>query len=118
VGVPGAVPEGRVPMERLAVSLLVSDGRGQFAGEPDAWGGIPLVTVRLLGRQVPVLRAASGPFDATGLWSALQAALRAEAEGGDRPPPAAYARTDAAPAAIGGMNSGATESVQEHEMLR
>jgi len=118
VGVPGAVPEGRVPMERLAVRLLGSDGRGQFAGEADSWGGIPLVTVRLLGRDVPVLRAASGPFDATGLWSALQEALRAETEGGERPPPAAYARADALPAAIDGVNSAGTERVQNGEMLK
>jgi len=92
VGVPGAPPTGRVPLERLAVRLLVAEGRGRFMGGRDRWGGIPLATVRLLGCDVPLLRAASGPFDATGLWSALQAALRAETEGGDRALPAAYAR--------------------------
>jgi len=94
VGVPGAAPKGRVPLERFSVSLLVADGRGRFAGQPGPWGGIPLATVRLLGHEVPVLWADPKPFDAHGLWAAVRQGLGVDANGHDRPPPAAYARAD------------------------
>jgi len=98
VGVPGAAPTGRVPLARLHVRLIVEEGRGRFAGPPDAWFGIPLATVRLLGREGPVLRADPRPFDAKGLWPAIQEALGGAGRR-DRSPPAAFARIGAAPRA-------------------
>jgi len=92
VGVPGAAPEGRVPVAQFGVGLLVSDGRGQLVGAADLWGGMRLATVRLLRYDVPVLRGAAGPFDAAAFWSAVRKALARGTEGGDAPAPAAYAR--------------------------
>jgi len=117
VGAPGAAPKGRVPLARLRLRLIVAEGRGRFAGPTDAWGDIPLATVRLLGREVPVLRADSRPFDATGLWSAVRQALGGAAPDGGRSPPAAYARIGGVPGASR-PEAGATERGVGGEMLK
>jgi hypothetical protein len=116
-GVPGAAPEGRVPLEQFTVGLTVTDGRGQFVGDADRWGGIPLATVRLLGYEIPVLRAASGPFDATGIWAALKNALAGETDEREGPAPAAYARAGAAPDARPRVNTDGPHHVENCEML-
>ncbi|MFO8011889.1 MAG: hypothetical protein R6X20_01150 [Phycisphaerae bacterium] len=117
VGVPGAAPEGRVPLEHVGVGLTVADGRGQFVGAADRWGGIPLATVRLLGCEVPVLRAASGPFDAAGLWAALKNALAGETDEREGPSPPAYARAGAGGGVQVRVNTGGPEGVENGEML-
>mgnify|MGYP006296004661 CR=1 FL=1 len=109
-GVPGAAPDGRVPLARLEFGLLVTDGRGQVVGGPDRWGGLPLATVRLLAYDVPVLRAEARPFDAAGLWASVRKALGRGTEGGDAPAPAAYARRE--------VNRGGPSGVQASGMLK
>jgi len=69
-----ALPD-RVAFDRLAVAFEMKGGRGRFLGTPDRWGGVPVLAMDLMGREVPLLRASPEPFDATGLWSALSSGL-------------------------------------------
>ncbi len=105
-GVPGAAPDGRVPLAQFGVGLVVTDGQGRLVGQADRWGAIPLATVRLLAWDVPVLRAAARPFDAGDLWSAVRKALGRGTEGGDAPAPAAYAHREVNRVDTGGVETG------------
>ena len=72
-----ALPERpeRVPFDRLAVTFEMAGTRARFLGQADRWGGVPVVTVRLLGTDVPLLRVSPRPFDVAGLWAALAGGL-------------------------------------------
>jgi len=71
----GAALPDRIAFDRLAVAFEMAGGRGRFLARPDRWGGVRVLTLDLLGREVPLLRASPEPFDAAGLWAALSSGL-------------------------------------------
>jgi hypothetical protein len=75
-------PAGPAAMEfdRLAVRCRIVGNRGWFEGPADPAGGVPLATSRLLGIDLPLLRAPSHPFDAREVWPPLAKALGLEGE--------------------------------------
>jgi hypothetical protein len=75
-------PAGPAAMEfdRLAVRCRIVGNRGWFEGPTDPAGGVPLATSRLLGIDLPLLRAPSHPFDAREVWPPLAKALGLEDE--------------------------------------
>jgi len=62
-------------VDRLDTQFTLVGNRAWYAGERDEWGAIPILTVRLFGVDVPLLRAGARPFDASGLWPALSEGL-------------------------------------------
>jgi len=77
----GDVRSERVPFDRLSVEVRASDGTACFAG-PHERDLIPLMTVRLLGHEVPLLWASTEAFDGAALWRAVHQGL----EGGENGP--------------------------------
>ena len=77
-----AKPAGSAAVEfdRLAVRCRMVGNRGWFEGPADCAGGVPLATSRLLGIDLPLLRASSHPFDAREVWPPLAKALGLEGE--------------------------------------
>jgi len=69
-----------VEFDRLAVRCRVIGNRGWFDGPTDVAGGVPLATSRLLGVDLPILRASSYPFDTREVWPPLAKALGLEGE--------------------------------------
>ena len=63
------------PFDRMDTQFTLVGNRVWYAGERDAWGAIPILTVQLFGVEVPLLRAGVWPFDASGLWPALSEGL-------------------------------------------
>ena len=59
------------PFDRLDTQFILVGNRAWYAGERDERGAIPMLTVRLFGVDVPLLRADTRPFDASGLWPVL-----------------------------------------------
>lgn len=79
-GLPGLSPlgpagAGTVPFDRLTVHFLASRNRGWFAGDRDDRGAIPVMTLRWLGTDLPLLRATAAPLRPDGLWQALRESL-------------------------------------------
>lgn len=79
-GLPGLGPlgpagAGTIPFDRLTVHFLASRDRGWFAGDRDDRGAIPVMTLRLLGTDLPLLRASAAPLRPDGLWQSLRQAL-------------------------------------------
>ena len=70
-------PAGSAALEfdRLAVRCRIVGSRGWFEGPIDPGGGVPLATSRLLGIDLPLVRASSHPFDAREVWPPLAKAL-------------------------------------------
>ena len=71
----GADQAKAVPFDRWDARFAMVGNRAWYAGERDEWGTTAILTVRLLGMDVPVLRAGARPFDAAGLWPALSEGL-------------------------------------------
>jgi len=71
----GADQVKTAPFDRLDTQFTLVGNRAWYAGDKDEWGAIPIVTVRLFGIDVPLLRAGVRPFDASGLWPALSEGL-------------------------------------------
>jgi hypothetical protein len=69
-----------VDFDRLAVRCRIVGNRGWFEGPTDPAGGVPLATSRLLGVDLPLVRASSHPFDAREVWPSLARALGLEGE--------------------------------------
>jgi len=80
-GLRGPRPEPTAPVafDRLGVRCRVVGDRGWFEGPADSAGGIPLMTVRVLGVPVPVVRASGQPFDVRAVWPALAKTLALDA---------------------------------------
>jgi hypothetical protein len=65
--------------DRLSVRCRVVGDRAWFEGPADPAGGIALMTVRVLGVPVPVVRASGQAFDVRAVWPALAKALAPDA---------------------------------------
>ncbi|HUU09593.1 MAG TPA: hypothetical protein VM431_03545 [Phycisphaerae bacterium] len=72
---PGKARPQTVAFGRTDVRFNLVGGRGWFEGQADGRGAIPLLTVRLLGVDVPLMWAPARPFPAQGLWGPLGEAL-------------------------------------------
>jgi hypothetical protein len=84
----GAAP---LDYDLIAVTCRATGDRARFEGRPDSTGGIPLVTTRLLGVELPLLWASPRSFSTSEVRPALEQALGLEA--------AASPPTSAVPAA-------------------
>ncbi len=71
----GAAEIQTVPFQRINVRFQAVGGQGWYVGKKDEWGTIPIVTVRLFGVDVPLLRACTRPFGTSGLWPAISESL-------------------------------------------
>jgi len=76
----GPISAKTIAFDRLSLRCRIVGDRGQFEGPRDATGAIPLVTCRLFGVDVPILKASARTFDAGALWTALKPALAPPAE--------------------------------------
>lgn len=76
----GPISAKTIAFDRLSLRCRIVGDRGQFEGPRDATGAIPLVTCRLFGVDVPILKAGARTFDAGALWAALKPALAPPAE--------------------------------------
>jgi hypothetical protein len=71
----GPITAKTVAFDRLTLRCRIVGDRGQFGGARDPDGTIPIMTCRILGVEVPILKASGRPFDAKALWAALAPAL-------------------------------------------
>jgi hypothetical protein len=71
----GPITAKTVAFDRLTLRCRIIGDRGQFGGARDPDGTIPILTCRVLGVEVPILKASGQPFDAKALWAALAPAL-------------------------------------------
>ena len=71
----GPIPAKTVAFDRLALRCHVDGERAQFLGARDPDGTLPILTCRVMGVDVPILKASGRPVDAKALWSALAPAL-------------------------------------------
>jgi len=69
---------GKLRFDRLQVNCEVLDGRGSFRGSIEGPAGIPLVTARFFGFDVPILAASPKPFDAAAVWAVVGPAMGIE----------------------------------------
>ena len=76
----GPISAKTIAFDRLALRCRIVGDRGQFEGPPDADGTIPVLTCRLFGVDVPIVKAGTRTFDAAALWAALKPALAPPAE--------------------------------------
>jgi len=76
----GPISAKTIAFDRLSLRCRIVGDRGQFEGPRDATGAIPLVTCRLFGVDVPILKASARTFDAGALWAALKPVLAPPAE--------------------------------------
>jgi hypothetical protein len=76
----GPISAKTIAFDRLSLRCRIVGDRGQFEGPRDATGAIPLVTCRLFGVDVPILKASARTFDAGALWTALKPVLAPPAE--------------------------------------
>ena len=88
----GAVCPPRVTVDRFTVRVQADGQTARFLG-PRQEDVIPLVGVRLMGYDIPLVWASAAPFEASPLWPAVHAALRAVPDNADREPPTAYAQS-------------------------
>ena len=75
LGAVGAAEIHSVPFQRMNVRFHAVGDRGWYVGETDEWGTIPILTARVFGVDVPLLRACARPFGTSGLWPALSEGL-------------------------------------------
>jgi hypothetical protein len=71
----GPISAKTITFDRLALRCRIVGDRGQFEGPRDADGTIPVLTCRLFGVDVPIVKAGPRTFDAAALWAALKPAL-------------------------------------------
>lgn len=71
----GGKLKGNVTFDRLSIRCGLAGDRGRFEVPFDALARQPLVSTRTLGRDVPLLWAAGGTFDAGDLWPPLAQGL-------------------------------------------
>ncbi len=74
----GTVRPERVPFDRLRVAVRARNGTARFTG-PSGRDPPALVTVRLLGFEIPLLWASAEAFDGAALWRAVRRGLGARA---------------------------------------
>ena len=75
LGVVDAAEIHPVPFQRLNVRFHAVGDRGWYVGDKDEGGMIPILTARVFGVDVPLLRACARPFGTSGLWPALSEGL-------------------------------------------
>ncbi|HUU32293.1 MAG TPA: hypothetical protein VMY69_09360 [Phycisphaerae bacterium] len=85
----GAVLRNRIGFDRFAWRCRTVGDQGEFEGEADSYGRIPLLMTRLFGCDVPLLWASAKPFDAGRLGPPLRRALLEGAPTEAPPAPAA-----------------------------
>jgi hypothetical protein len=85
----GAVLRDRIGFDRFAWRCRTVGDQGEFEGEADSYGRIPLLMTRLFGYDVPLLWASAKPFDAGRLGPPLRRALLEGAPTETPPAPAA-----------------------------
>jgi len=76
----GPISAKTIAFDHLALRCRIVGDRGQFEGPRDADGTIPILTCRLFGVDVPIVKAGTQTFDAAALWAALKPALAPPAE--------------------------------------
>jgi hypothetical protein len=71
----GPISAKTIAFDRLALRCRIVGDRGQFEGPRDADGTIPILTCRLFGVDVPIVKASPRTFDAAALWAVLKPVL-------------------------------------------
>ena len=71
----GPISAKTIAFDRLALRCRIVGDRGQFEGPRDADGTIPILTCRMFGVDVPIVKAGTRTFDAAALWAVLKPVL-------------------------------------------